>query len=68
MIDGVRHAAMAAGLTTGRRFNAGMRDLHRATGEPDGVFCYTFFKGRRQALLPDLLISDHPPTYCQSVR
>ena len=26
------------------RFDAGVRALHRTT-EPDGVFCYTFFKG-----------------------
>ncbi len=25
-------------------FDEGVRDLHR-TAEPDGVFCYTFFKG-----------------------
>jgi SAM-dependent methyltransferase len=44
MIAGVRHAAIAAGLTTARRFDAGLRDLRRAT-RADGVFCYTFFKG-----------------------
>ncbi len=44
MIEGVRAAAIAAGLTTARRFNAGIRDLRRAT-RADGVFCYTFFKG-----------------------
>jgi hypothetical protein len=25
-------------------FDAGVRDLYR-TAEPDGTFCYTFFKG-----------------------
>ena len=44
MIEGVRQPAIAAGLTTARRFNAGIRDLRRAT-HADGVFCYTFFKG-----------------------
>jgi SAM-dependent methyltransferase len=44
MIEGVRRSAIAAGLTTARRFNTGIRDLRRAAG-PDGVFCYTFFKG-----------------------
>ena len=44
MIEGVRDAAIAAGLTTGRRFSAGIRDLRRAT-RADGVFCYTFFEG-----------------------
>ena len=44
MIEGVREPAIAAGLTDPARFDAGVRDLHRTT-EPDGVFCYTFFKG-----------------------
>jgi SAM-dependent methyltransferase len=44
MIEGVRQPAIAAGLTTARRFNAGIRDLRRTT-RADGVFCYTFFKG-----------------------
>ena len=44
MIEGVRLPAIAAGLTTARRFNAGLRGLRRAT-RADGVFCYTFFKG-----------------------
>jgi ubiquinone/menaquinone biosynthesis C-methylase UbiE len=44
MIEGVRHAAIADGLTTARQFNTGIRDLRRAT-RADGVFCYTFFKG-----------------------
>ena len=44
MIESVRHAAIACELTTPRRFNAGIRDLRRAT-RADGVFCYTFFKG-----------------------
>jgi SAM-dependent methyltransferase len=48
MVEGVREAALAAGLATPDRFDAGVRDLHR-TAQPDGVFCYTFFKavGRR---------------------
>jgi SAM-dependent methyltransferase len=44
MIEGVRAPAIAAGLIDAERFDAGVRDLHRTT-EPDGVFCYTFFKG-----------------------
>jgi hypothetical protein len=40
----VRDAAIAAGLCTAERFDAGVRGLHRTT-EEDGVFCYTFFKG-----------------------
>jgi hypothetical protein len=44
MIEGVRGRAIAAGLTTARRFDAGIRALHRTT-RTDGVFCYTFFRG-----------------------
>ena len=44
MIEGVRQPAIAAGLTTRQQFDAGIRDLRRATRR-DGVFCYTFFKG-----------------------
>ena len=43
MIEGVRERAVAAGLSTPDAFDAGTRALHR-TAEPDGVFCYTFFK------------------------
>jgi SAM-dependent methyltransferase len=43
MIEGVREPAVAAGLTTRGAFDDGIRDLRR-TAEPDGVFCYTFFK------------------------
>jgi len=44
MIEGIRESAIAAGLIEPEPFDAGVRDLHRTTGE-DGVFCYTFFKG-----------------------
>jgi ubiquinone/menaquinone biosynthesis C-methylase UbiE len=44
MIEGVREAAIAAGITDPEAFDAGVRDLYR-TAEADGVFCYTFFKG-----------------------
>lgn len=44
MVEGVREPAIAAGLTEPDRFDAGIRALYRTT-EPDGVFCYTFFKG-----------------------
>ncbi len=43
MIEGVRQPALAAGLINAQRFDDGIRDLLRTT-EPDGVFCYTFFK------------------------
>jgi SAM-dependent methyltransferase len=44
MIEGVREAALAAGIIQPARFDQGIRDLYR-TAEPGGVFCYTFFKG-----------------------
>jgi len=44
MIEGIREAALSAGLIDPASFDAGVRDLHRTT-EADGVFCYTFFKG-----------------------
>jgi ubiquinone/menaquinone biosynthesis C-methylase UbiE len=43
MIEGVRESALGAGIIDPKFFDAGIRDLHRTT-EPDGVFCYTFFK------------------------
>ncbi|OQX08116.1 MAG: SAM-dependent methyltransferase [Desulfobulbaceae bacterium A2] len=43
MIEGVRPAALAAGLVEATDFDRGIADLYR-TAEPDGVFCYTFFK------------------------
>jgi SAM-dependent methyltransferase len=43
MIEGVRDAAIAAGLLSAAEFDAGIADLYR-TAEADGVFCYTFFK------------------------
>jgi SAM-dependent methyltransferase len=43
MVEGVRDAAIAAGLADSAAFDAGIRALYR-TVEQDGVFCYTFFK------------------------
>jgi len=43
MIEGVRESAVKAGLMEQPIFDKGIRDLYRTT-EPDGVFCYTFFK------------------------
>lgn len=39
-----QQARAAAGLTGAERFDEAIRDLLR-TSAPDGVFCYTFFKG-----------------------
>ncbi len=44
MIEGVRGAALQAGLIDAATFDAGIAGLHRTAGA-DGVFCYTFFKG-----------------------
>jgi len=43
MIEGVRESAFQAGIIEPHVFEKGIRDLYRTT-EPDGVFCYTFFK------------------------
>jgi ubiquinone/menaquinone biosynthesis C-methylase UbiE len=43
MIAGVQDAALQAGLIDRATMELGIRDLYR-TSEPDGVFCYTFFK------------------------
>jgi len=43
MIEGIREDAVQGGLCDRACFDRGIRDLHR-TAEPDGVFCYTFFK------------------------
>jgi len=44
MVEGVRDAALARGLMTGADWRRGIADLYRTAG-PEGVFCYTFFKG-----------------------
>jgi ubiquinone/menaquinone biosynthesis C-methylase UbiE len=43
MIEGVRESALNAGIAEINMFDRGIADLYRTT-EPDGVFCYTFFK------------------------
>jgi ubiquinone/menaquinone biosynthesis C-methylase UbiE len=43
MIEGIRDPAIKAGMLEPHVFERGIRDLYRTT-EPDGVFCYTFFK------------------------
>jgi len=44
MAEGVREQALAAGLVDAAAWARGVAGLRRAA-EPDGVFCYTFFKG-----------------------
>jgi ubiquinone/menaquinone biosynthesis C-methylase UbiE len=48
MIEGVRDKALRAGMIDQDIFDKGVRDLYR-TAEPDGVFCYTFFKAFGEA-------------------
>lgn len=43
MIEGIRDAAVDANMIGPAEIDRGIQDLHRTT-EPDGVFCYTFFK------------------------
>jgi len=45
MIEGVRDRALERKLLEPATFDKGIRDLYR-TAEPDGTFCYTFFKAR----------------------
>ena len=42
---GVREEAIRAGLMDAASFDAGIQALLR-TAEPDGVFCYGFFKAQ----------------------
>jgi protein-L-isoaspartate O-methyltransferase len=44
MIEGVGEKAIQEGMIDGPAFEKGIKDLYRTT-KPDGVFCYTFFKG-----------------------
>jgi SAM-dependent methyltransferase len=43
MVEGTRETALELGLATPEELDRGIRDLYRTT-EPDGTFCYTFFK------------------------
>ena len=43
MIEGIRAAAVEAGMIEPSEIDRAIRDLYRTT-EDDGVFCYTFFK------------------------
>ena len=44
MVEGVRERALSLGLVDERTWEKGIAGLRRTTA-PDGVFCYTFFKG-----------------------
>ena len=43
MVEGVTDEALRAGLMSREDWHRGIRALYRCA-EPDGVFCYTFFK------------------------
>jgi len=43
MVEGVTEQAVGQGLMDEESWATGVRDLYR-TAEPDGTFCYTFFK------------------------
>ena len=48
MIEGVRQSAVEKGIIDSAVFDKGIEDLYR-TAEPDGTFCYTFFKALGKA-------------------
>jgi hypothetical protein len=52
MIEGVRKAALEAGIVDPEAFDRGLRDLYATAGK-DGVFCYTFFKAVAYRARPD---------------
>lgn len=45
MIEGVEDKALNNSLIDKYEWDLGTKDLYR-TAEEDGVFCYTFFKGK----------------------
>jgi hypothetical protein len=44
MVEGVGDEVLARGMMGRAGWEQGIRDLYR-TCEPDGTFCYTFFRG-----------------------
>jgi SAM-dependent methyltransferase len=45
MVEGVKEQALAEGMIDEATWVQGIRDLHATGTPPEGVFCYTFFKG-----------------------
>ena len=45
MVEGVREDAVSLGMIDAATFDEGVADLHAVADSPEGVFCYTFFKG-----------------------
>ncbi len=62
MIEGVREPAIKAGMAAPAHFDEGIRALYR-TAEPDGVFCYTFFKAlaEKRAAQPAVAADEASP-------
>ena len=54
MVEGVRDRAISAGIIDAETFDMGIRALYQ-TAEPDGVFCYTFFKAVGEKARADAL-------------
>jgi hypothetical protein len=44
MVEGVREQALSLGLMEESSWDKGIADMYRAA-QPDGTFCYTFFRG-----------------------
>ncbi len=49
MVEAVKQQAISLKLINEEKWDKGITDLYRATGE-DGTFCYTFFKGTAHKL------------------
>jgi hypothetical protein len=45
MIEGVEQEALNSSLISRQEWTQGIKDLYR-TADKNGVFCYTFFKGK----------------------
>ncbi len=52
MIEGVRSSSLKAGIIDEATFDKGVKALYRTT-EPDGIFCYTFFKAFAEKVQQD---------------
>ena len=53
MIEGIREAAINTKMIDPEEIDEGIRDLYRTT-EPDGVFCYTFFKAVAKEMIASM--------------
>lgn len=49
MVEGVEKEALENGLISKKEWDKGIGELYR-TAEKDGVFCYTFFKGKAEKI------------------